>query len=89
MDSMIGKDLVSIMADPFLTVAVSIGNSSTRGILDQLKNVDSARVLVMPQGKTMKELRSKARWIVELCKKNGFGYTPRLHIELFGNRRGT
>lgn len=24
------------MADPFLTVAVSIGNSSTRGILDQL-----------------------------------------------------
>jgi 7-carboxy-7-deazaguanine synthase len=43
----------------------------------------------MAQGKTTKELRNKARWIVELCKKNGFGYTPRLHIELFGNRRET
>ena len=60
-----------------------------RAILDQLKDVDSGRVLIMPQGKTSKELRRKARWIVELCKKNGFGYTPRLHIELFGNRRGT
>ena len=60
-----------------------------RGILDQLKNVDSARVLVMPQGKTVKQLRNKARWIVEMCKKNGYGFTPRLHIELFGNRRGT
>ncbi len=60
-----------------------------RAILDQLKDVDSGRVLVMPQGKTVKESRGKSRWIVELCKKNGFGYTPRLHIELYGNRRGT
>jgi len=60
-----------------------------REILSRLKSVDSGRVLIMPQGKTVKQLRNKARWIVELCKKNGFGYTPRLHIELFGNRRGT
>ena len=63
--------------------------SEIREILDRLKNVDSARVLVMPQGKTVKELHSKTRWIVELCKKNGFAYTPRFHIELYGNRRGT
>ncbi|HEU0047282.1 MAG TPA: hypothetical protein VFQ43_06730, partial [Nitrososphaera sp.] len=60
-----------------------------RAILDQLKDVDSGRVLIMPQGKTVKQLRNKARWIVELCKKYGYGFTPRLHIELFGNRRGT
>ena len=60
-----------------------------RAILDQLKKVDSGRVLIMPQGKTSKELRRKARWIVELCKRHGYGFTPRLHIELFGNRRGT
>ena len=60
-----------------------------RGILDRLKNVDSRRVLIMPQGKTVKELRAKSRWIVEECKKYGYGFTPRLHIELFGNRRGT
>src|SRR3954468_1136810 len=35
MDSTIGADLDAIFADPFLTVAVSIGSSSTRGMLDQ------------------------------------------------------
>jgi len=60
-----------------------------REVLGHLDTVDPARVLVMAQGKTRKELRDKARWIVEFCKQAGFGYTPRLHIELFGNRRGT
>jgi 7-carboxy-7-deazaguanine synthase len=58
-------------------------------LLDRLKNVDVAHVLIMPQGKTRKEIRDKSGWIVELCKKHGYGYSPRLHIELFGNRRGT
>jgi 7-carboxy-7-deazaguanine synthase len=60
-----------------------------RELLGNLDKVDPARVLIMAQGKTRKELRAKAQWIVESCKQAGFGYTPRLHIELFGNRRGT
>ena len=58
-------------------------------VLLNLRGVDRSRVLIMGQGRTRQELRDKAKWIVELCKKHGFGYTPRLHIELFGNRRGT
>jgi 7-carboxy-7-deazaguanine synthase len=60
-----------------------------REVLGKLKNIDPARVLVMAQGTTKKQLSKKARWIVELCKTNRYGFTPRLHIELFGNRRGT
>ena len=60
-----------------------------RDLLDQLVGVDLARVLVMAQGKTSGEVRRKAKWIVELCKEHGYGFTPRLHIDLFGNRRGT
>ena len=63
--------------------------SEIRGILKRLKNVDPARVLLMAQGKTKRELSKRAPWIVDLCKKYGFRYTPRLHIELYGNRRGT
>jgi 7-carboxy-7-deazaguanine synthase len=59
------------------------------GVLDKLKNIDRARVLIMAQGTTRKQLSEKAGWIIELCKQNGYGFTPRLHIELFGNRRGT
>lgn len=60
-----------------------------RALLDQLTNVDSSRVLIMAQGISKKQLAARARWIVGLCLRHGFGFTPRLHIELFGNRRGT
>ena len=58
-------------------------------ILRRLKNVDTNRVLVMAQARTKRELRDRASWIVDLCKVNGFRYTPRLQIELYSNRRGT
>ena len=58
-------------------------------ILKRLKNVDPTRVLIMAQGRTKRELSAKAPWIVDLCKAYGFCYTPRLQIELYGNRRGT
>jgi 7-carboxy-7-deazaguanine synthase len=58
-------------------------------VLEELDPVDRSRVLVMAQARTKALLREKSRWIVELCKRHGFAYSPRLHIELFGNRRGT
>jgi 7-carboxy-7-deazaguanine synthase len=60
-----------------------------RELLDELKNVDISRVLMMAQARSPRELRHKSRWIVDLCKRYGYGYSPRLHIELYGNRRGT
>jgi 7-carboxy-7-deazaguanine synthase len=58
-------------------------------ILGRLKNLEPARVLIMAQGTSRKKLDEKAAWILPLCLRHGYGYTPRLHIELFGNRRGT
>ncbi|MGH7825744.1 MAG: 7-carboxy-7-deazaguanine synthase QueE [Candidatus Binatia bacterium] len=58
-------------------------------ILENLEHVDLSRVLVMAQARTKTQLREKSAWIIEQSKKHGFGYSPRLHIELFGNRRGT
>jgi 7-carboxy-7-deazaguanine synthase len=43
----------------------------------------------MPEGRTVEELRQRAPQIIEWCKKRGWRYCPRLHIELFGNTRGT
>ena len=62
--------------------------AEVRQILDALKNVDTHRVLIMAQARNRRQLHQKSRWIVELCKKFGYGYSPRLHIELYGNRRG-
>lgn len=58
-------------------------------IVDSLRGVDPTKVLLMPQGTNREELDRRASWLVEVCKQHGYRYCPRLHIELFGNRRGT
>lgn len=60
------------------------------GLLRELgREIPRAKVLLMPEGVTVEALREKAGWVGELCKERGFRYAPRLHIELYGNRRGT
>jgi len=56
-------------------------------MLDQT-GADRGRVLLMPEGTDVETLRSRAGWIAEICKSEGFRYSPRLHIDLWGNRRG-
>jgi 7-carboxy-7-deazaguanine synthase len=46
------------------------------------------RVLLMPEGTDPVALAERGRWVVEICKQEGFRFSPRLHIELWGNRRG-
>ena len=47
------------------------------------------RVLLMPEGIDARTLASRSPWLVEICKREGFRYCPRLQIELFGHTRGT
>ncbi len=56
-------------------------------LLGQLPGVDRSRVLLMPQGVTREELAERGPWLAEECKRHGFRYCPRLHIELWGNQR--
>ena len=46
-------------------------------------------VQLMPEGRSVGELRGKEPWLLDLCKQKGYRYCNRLHIELFGNTRGT
>ena len=47
------------------------------------------RVLLMPEGTDPEILRSRGPLLAELCMEHGFRFAPRLHIDLFGNTRGT
>lgn len=46
------------------------------------------RVVLMPEGTDAAVLRERGAWLVEICKREGFRFTPRLHVELWGHRRG-
>jgi 7-carboxy-7-deazaguanine synthase len=47
------------------------------------------RVFLMPEGVTAEAVRSRGAGLVEACLSRGYRYGNRLHIELFGNTRGT
>ena len=49
---------------------------------------DRERVVLMPEGVDPERLRGRAQWLAEICKEEGFRFSPRLHVDLWGNRRG-
>ena len=51
--------------------------------------VAAHKILLMPEGIDANILKQSAFAVSELCKRYGFRYTPRLHIDLYGNTRGT
>lgn len=57
-------------------------------ILSQLPGLAATDVMLMPEGVSPPTAESQ-RWIVEACVRRGWRYCRRLHIDLFGNRRGT
>lgn len=60
------------------------------GMLRSLgREIPPRKILLMPEGTTVEALRRRSEWLVERCKAAGYRYAHRLHIELFGNRRGT
>jgi 7-carboxy-7-deazaguanine synthase len=58
-----------------------------RDLVARLK-ANPQRVVLMPEGIDAEVLRERASWLVEQCKQEGYRFSPRLHIELYGNRRG-
>jgi len=47
------------------------------------------RVFLMPEGVDAATILSRSQWLVRACMKRGLRFSPRLHILLFGNVRGT
>ena len=82
---------------------IGVGNYQLKFVVGRESDVDEmeamiretecaippSKILLMPEGTTVEALRAKAGWLGELCKSRGYRYAPRLHIELYGNKRGT
>jgi 7-carboxy-7-deazaguanine synthase len=57
--------------------------------IDEIGNVDSEKVMLMPQAVTRDELLAKSPMVAELCKKTGFAFCQRLQVLLWNNQKGT
>ncbi len=56
-------------------------------IEDITKNIDLP-IYCMPLGATKEELEKNAPFVFEFCLKNGYRYSDRIHIRLFGKKKG-
>jgi 7-carboxy-7-deazaguanine synthase len=70
-------------------VAAEQDMKEIHAILERLRNWAPADVLLMPEGTSADVLDSRAGWIADVCKRTGFRFSPRLHVALYGNTRGT
>lgn len=61
-----------------------------QGLLLSLdKPVPVWKTLLMPEGVTVETMEARKNWLIDACKLHGFRFCSRLHIDLFGNTRGT
>jgi organic radical activating enzyme len=46
------------------------------------------RVLLQPEAVRREDLLERSPWVAEACKRHGFRFSPRLHVLLWGAKRG-
>lgn len=51
-------------------------------------NLPRDRVLLMPEGRDEATLRDRRAWLAAICRDQGFRFSDRLHIQLWGSKRG-
>jgi len=56
--------------------------------LQEELSVKSEKIYLMPQGISTEQFRERQQMIFEACIRNGWNYSPRLHIDVYGNKRG-
>lgn len=78
---------------PYQLKFVVASASDLDEIEDLLRRIDRDipphKVLLMPEGVTTDAIRGRDESLVDVCKERGYRYCNRLHVEIFGNKRGT
>ena len=57
-------------------------------LVRDLGSVARERVVLMAEGRSLRELTARSAEVAALCIEHGFRYTPRLQFDLFGGGRG-
>ena len=69
-------------------VVTAPGDLEEIGRIRDAIGADRARMVLMPEGTDRETLWERGLWLAEICKREGYRFSPRLHVELWGDRRG-
>ncbi|WP_233145483.1 7-carboxy-7-deazaguanine synthase QueE [Labilibacter marinus] len=56
--------------------------------LNVLERYNKQDIMLMPLGATHEQIEQSNPIVLQLCIQNGWKYTPRIHIEIFGSKQG-
>jgi 7-carboxy-7-deazaguanine synthase len=59
-----------------------------QGLVEEI-GAPAGKVILMPEGIDETTLTARGPMVAELCKRYGYRFSPRLHVHLYGNQRGT
>ncbi|MBK1790439.1 7-carboxy-7-deazaguanine synthase QueE [Persicirhabdus sediminis] len=51
-------------------------------------SIPKEKILLMPEGRTPAEQQARRLWVANLCIAQGFRFCDRLHVQLWGDKRG-
>ena len=78
------------MGDPRTTVKIVVAEGDDDAALQQIREhaLPRERVMLMPEGLTDAAVRARALALSEVCRREGIRLSPRLHVWLWGAKRG-
>lgn len=82
--------VAAFLADPRTTVKIVVADGDDAAALEQIRahGLPRDRVMLMPEGLTDAAVRARALTLAELCQREGLRLSPRLHVWLWGAKRG-
>lgn len=63
--------------------------SEIQEVIDRTGNINSERVMLMPQAATREELAARSPTVAEMCKCAGYAFCQRLQILLWNGEKGS
>ena len=78
------------VADPRTTIKIVVANGDDDDALRLVREhgLPRERVMLMPEGLTDAALRERALALAPLCQREGLRLSPRMHVWLWGVKRG-
>lgn len=56
--------------------------------LNQRYAIPPTKVWLMPEGSSAAVLQARREWLAEICKQHGFRFSDRLHVQIWGAKKG-
>ena len=85
------QHVAAFLTDPNTIIKVVVGGDPDEADAMRLlreHQVPRERVMIMPEGMTDAVLRERAQHLAEVCKREGWRLSTRLHVWLWGAKRG-